>query len=70
MSITPLLNNCFYKCQVPLAIESAPGYGKTAMVTNWCENTEEMAKWAAGCLDKTARLFLRRPVSKRIKNRR
>ena len=40
MSITSLLNHCFYKCQVPLAIESAPGFGKTAMVTNWCETND------------------------------
>ena len=37
MLLTPLLNRCFYKCHVPLAIVSAPGYGKTAMIENWCE---------------------------------
>lgn len=58
MPITPLLNHCFYKCRVPLAIESAPGHGKTVRVTNWCENTEEMAKWAAGCLDKNSASIL------------
>ena len=40
MSITPLLNHCFYKCQVPLAIESAPGFGKTARITSWCETNK------------------------------
>ena len=40
MSITPLLNHCFYKCQVPLAIESGPGNGKTAKVTSWCKTNK------------------------------
>ncbi len=40
MSITPLLNHSFYKCQVPLAIESGPGNGKTAKVTSWCETNK------------------------------
>ncbi len=51
MPITPLLNHCFYKCRVPLAIESAPGHGKIAKVTNWCENADEMAKWTPALID-------------------
>ena len=67
MSITPLLNHCFYKCQVPLAIESAPERSKTVRVTNLCENTEEMPKWQRGALIRTAHRSWLRPVSNRIK---
>ena len=40
MFLTPLLNRCFYKCHVPLAIVSAPGRGKTAMIEEWCKTNE------------------------------
>lgn len=52
--LTPLLNRCFYKCGVPVVLESAPGQGKTAMVENWCKvNNIPLVKILASSMDET-----------------
>ena len=54
MSITPLLNRCYYKCSVPLALVSAPGQGKTAMVEKWAKaNNIPFVKLLASSMDET-----------------
>lgn len=52
--LEPLLNRCFYKPEVALALESAPGCGKTAMIRDWCEqNNIPLVTLIASTMDET-----------------
>ena len=52
--LTPLLNRCFYKCSVPVILESAPGCGKTAMVREWCKKNDiPLVTLLASTMDET-----------------
>lgn len=54
MSFVPLLNRCCYKCSQPLAIVSAPGYGKTSIIEKWCaDNNLPLVKLLASSMDET-----------------